>query len=247
MHHKYAVRDGEAVWTGSTNWTLDSWTREENVLVTVASEALAHAYARDFEELWSGGRVEGTGAFDVPPIDVGGVAVRAWFSPGRGPELSARIAKRIAAARRRVRIASPVLTAAPILAALNQALSEGAVDVAGVSDATQLTQVFGQWHANPNSAWKGPLLARVLTELPWTGKVSTPYAPGAVHDYMHAKVTVADDVVFIGSFNLSRSGEENAENVVEIVDAGLAERMAAFVDTVRGRYAAVPVPAYAAS
>ena len=36
---------------------------------------------------------------------------------------------------------------------------------------------------------------------------------------MHAKVTVADDVVFLGSFNLSRSGEENAENVLEIADA----------------------------
>ena len=28
MHHKFVVRDGAAVWTGSTNWTLDSWTRE---------------------------------------------------------------------------------------------------------------------------------------------------------------------------------------------------------------------------
>ena len=36
---------------------------------------------------------------------------------------------------------------------------------------------------------------------------------------MHAKVTVADDVVFVGSFNLSRSGEQNAENVLEIEDA----------------------------
>jgi len=63
------------------------------------------------------------------------VAVRAWFSPGRGPELSHRIAKRIGAARRRVRIASPVLTAAPILAALNEALSEGRVDVAIVDPA----------------------------------------------------------------------------------------------------------------
>jgi phosphatidylserine/phosphatidylglycerophosphate/cardiolipin synthase-like enzyme len=235
------------VWTGSTNWTLDSWTREENVLVTVDSAPLARAYARDFEDLWRRGRVEGSGGFDVPPIDVDGVAVRAWFSPGRGPELSARIAKRIVTARRRVRIASPVLTAAPILAALNQLLSEGVVDVAGVSDATQIGQVFSQWHDNEHSAWKGPLLARVLTRLPWTGKVSTPYAPGAVHDYMHAKVTVADNVVFIGSFNLSRSGEENAENVLEIVDAALAERMAAFVDGVRARYAAIGVPAYAAS
>ena len=37
---------------------------------------------------------------------------------------------------------------------------------------------------------------------------------------MHAKVTVADDVVFLGSFNLSHSGEQNAENVLEIHDAG---------------------------
>jgi phosphatidylserine/phosphatidylglycerophosphate/cardiolipin synthase-like enzyme len=246
MHHKYVVRDLSAVWSGSTNWTLDSWTREENVLVTVASEDIARAYARNFEELWSRGRIEGSGAFDVAPVDVGGVSVRPWFSPGRGPELSHRIAKRISTARRRLRIASPVLTAAPILAALNQLLSEGRVDAAGVSDATQVGQVFGQWRSNPNSAWKGPLLARVLTGLPWSGKVSTPYAPGAVHDYMHAKVTVADDVVFIGSFNLSRSGEQNAENVLEITDAALADRMASFIDTVRARYPGMPIPAYAA-
>ncbi len=247
MHHKYVVRDGSSVWTGSTNWTLDSWTREENILLTVESEGVARAYARDFEDLWSRGRVDGTGAFDAVAVDVGGVPVSAWFSPGRGPELSHRIAAAISAARRRVRIASPVLTAAPVLAALNQALAEGRVDVAGVCDATQVAQVFGQWRDNEHSAWKGPLLARVLSGLPWSGKVSTPYAPGAVHDYMHAKVTVADDVVFVGSFNLSRSGEENAENVLEIVSPELAERLAAFVDGVRARYPAVAVPAYAAS
>ena len=56
---------------------------------------------------------------------------------------------------------------------------------------------------------------------------------------MHAKMTVADDVVFIGSFNLSHSGELNAENVLEIADAALAERMAGFIDAVRARYPAV--------
>jgi hypothetical protein len=35
--------------------------------------------------------------------------------------------------------------------------------------------------------------------------------------------------------------------VLEIADAGLAERMAAFVDDVRGRYPTIAVPAYAAS
>ena len=41
MHHKYAVRDGAAVWTGSTNWTTDSWTRQENLVVTASSAELA--------------------------------------------------------------------------------------------------------------------------------------------------------------------------------------------------------------
>ena len=39
MHHKFVVRDEEAVWTGSTNWTDDSWSRQENVIVTVDSPA----------------------------------------------------------------------------------------------------------------------------------------------------------------------------------------------------------------
>jgi phosphatidylserine/phosphatidylglycerophosphate/cardiolipin synthase-like enzyme len=76
----------------------------------------------------------------------------------------------------------------------------------------------------------------VLRNAAFTGKRSTPYAPGAVHDYMHAKVCVCDDTVFIGSFNLSHSGEQNAENVLEIKEASLAERMAAYVDAIRAKY-----------
>jgi phosphatidylserine/phosphatidylglycerophosphate/cardiolipin synthase-like enzyme len=71
---------------------------------------------------------------------------------------------------------------------------------------------------------------------PFTGKLSTPYGAGTVHDYMHAKVTVCDDTAFVGSFNLSRSGEKNAENVLEIEDAGIADRLAAYIDEVRARY-----------
>jgi phosphatidylserine/phosphatidylglycerophosphate/cardiolipin synthase-like enzyme len=230
MHHKYAVRDREAVWTGSTNWTLDSWTRQENVTVTVADPGVAACYARNFEQLWETGRVGASGNFDAP--DAGGV--RPWFTPGRGRELSHRIAKRISTARRRVRIATPLVTAAPILAALNETIAEERVDIAGVCDATQTRQVFHQWSKNPRSRWKRPLLVGALEA--FSGKPSTPYAPGSLHDFMHAKVCVADDVAFIGSFNLSRSGETNAENVLEIADAALAERLADWIDGLRARY-----------
>ena len=89
-------------------------------------------------------------------------------------------------------------------------------------DATQLAQVFHQWHANGNSRWKIPLLERIVELGEFTGKRSIPWTPDSIHDFMHAKVTVCDDTVFAGSFNLSRSGELNAENVLEIREAALA-------------------------
>src|SRR3954452_883478 len=236
MHHKYVVRDGTAVWTGSTNWTIDSWEREENVLVCVSSAELAACFHRDFEDLWHRGRVDDTGEFDARPATLDDATVRPWFCPGRGPELSHRIASAIATARRRVRIASPVLTAAPVLSTVVQTLAEGRIDLRGVLDATQIAEVERQWAHNPNTTWKGPLLQHALASGAFTGKPSTPWAPGTVHDFMHAKVTVVDALVSAGSFNLSRSGETTAENVLDIHDAELAERLAAFIDTEGERY-----------
>ncbi len=178
MHHKYVVRDAASVWTGSTNWTGDSWTREENVIVMVDSPAVAALYRDDFEQLWTTRIVARSGKVDTAPVD----GMRAWFCPGRGEKLAHRIAKAIGAAQHRVRIASPVISSAPILGTLAQVASDGKVDLAGVVDATQ-----------------------------------------------------------IASFNLSHSGELNAENVLELTDPKLAERLAGFVDEVRGRYPPVAV------
>ena len=242
MHHKYVVRDGESVWTGSTNWTDDSWSREENIIVIVPSDAVARAYTTDFDQLWRSGSVAESGFVDPNPVHVGEARVRAWFAPGRGEALATRIAHRIARAKRRIRLSSPVLTSGPILGALAEAVSDAKVDIRGLVDATQMKGVYHQWSLNGNAAWKMPLVTRILGGAGFTGKESTPYGQGDVHDFMHAKVVVADDTTFVGSFNFSRSGERNAENVLEIRDAELADRLAAFVDEIRGRYPAAPLP-----
>jgi phosphatidylserine/phosphatidylglycerophosphate/cardiolipin synthase-like enzyme len=235
MHHKYAVRDEVDVWTGSTNWTDESWSRQENIVAVVTSQELAGRFGRNFHELWETGDVELSGRVDPVRVDVGGTRVRAWFSPGFGEALAHRIGKRIAAARRRIRVCSPVITSAPVLATLAQVVSERRVDAAGCVDATQVADVVHQWHENGNAEWKLPLLRRVLAG-PFSGKRSTPWTPDSVHDFMHAKIVVTDDDVFTGSFNLSRSGEKNAENTLEIRDAALADRLALYVDEVRARY-----------
>jgi phosphatidylserine/phosphatidylglycerophosphate/cardiolipin synthase-like enzyme len=236
MHHKYIVRDRDAVWTGSANWTDDSWTREENVIVIVESTGIAIRYQDDFAQLWKNRQVSKSGKVPTDPIDVGDAEVRTWFSPKRGEKLAHRIANLIGDADRRVRVASPVITSGPILGTLAEVAGDGKVDLAGVVDSTQINEVLEQWRINGNATWKMPSLKFLLDRATFSGKRSTPYAPGAIHDYMHAKVTVADDTVFIGSFNLSHSGETNAENVLEIEDAALAERMADFVDSIRVKY-----------
>jgi phosphatidylserine/phosphatidylglycerophosphate/cardiolipin synthase-like enzyme len=168
--------------------------------------------------------------------------VRPWFCPEHGEALAHRIAKHLGRAKRRIRIASPVLTSGPILGTLAEIAAEHRCDVAGVVDETQLDEVYHQWLTNGVSAWKVPLLRSVIEGIPFTGKRSTPWSPESVHDFMHAKVVVADDVSFVGSFNLSRSGERNAENVLEIRDADTAEQLAAFVDGVRVLYPRSDVP-----
>jgi phosphatidylserine/phosphatidylglycerophosphate/cardiolipin synthase-like enzyme len=243
MHHKYVVRDGEAVWTGSMNWTTDSWTLQENVLVLAYEPAVAAEYSRNFEELWRSRDVDRTGHAEPRTLDLAGVRGRAWFTPGHGEELSHRIAAALGRARERIRIASPVITAGPVLGTLAELAAEARVDLRGVVDRTQMDNVVHQWRTNGRSAWKIPILASVLEHADFRGKPSTEYAPDTPHDFMHAKVTVADEWVFAGSFNLSRSGEMNAENVLELRDAELADRLAAFIDSIRERYGAMPVPA----
>lgn len=253
MHHKYVIRDAgtdaATVWTGSMNWTNDSWTREENVILRAPSQELAADYARDFEELWTGGRVDRTGRYDLPGLSLlttdGPAKTHLFFSPGRGRRMSHVIADRIAHARKRVRVCSPVITSGVILGTLGDLLhsAPGHVDFKGVYDRTQMAEVLGQWRVDPHAGWKGPAFESLTAMLPFASKVTTPYSPTSVHDYMHAKVTVVDSTVFTGSYNLSHAGEENAENLLELDSAPLADRFVAYIDSVFTRYSSVPATA----
>ncbi|HEV8563515.1 MAG TPA: hypothetical protein VGR41_01215 [Actinomycetota bacterium] len=53
---------------------------------------------------------------------------------------------------------------------------------------------------------------------------------------MHAKAVVVDDEVLAGSYNLSKHGEGNAENVLHVVSEHHADRFADFADRVTALY-----------
>ena len=160
------------------------------------------------------------------------VSARPFFCPGRGVRLASAIAARIGSARQRVLVCSPVLTSGPILGALADLVQRGVVPLTGVVDGTQMRDVLRQWQQQ--ASWKPEAFRHVAAG--FARKRSTPW-PAYPHDYLHAKLVVADDWAFLGSFNYSRSGEENAENVLMLQGAAVADRIAAFIEQVASRYA----------
>lgn len=238
MHHKYLVRDARTpqgtVWTGSTNFTDDSWTLQENNIIRVLSPELCAYYETDFTQLWDRGDIATTGAHDTGTVLLGSTGIHVAFAPGEGPAIDHEVAHRIAAARRRLKICSMLITSGGILGALGDLLHHGRVrEYGGIFDGTQMDSVFDQWKDTP-TAWKIGAFEQVSRGL--AAKRSRPYAPSTPHDFMHNKVVVADDTVVTGSYNLSHSATENAENVLVVHDPQLADRYSAYIDGLAKRY-----------
>ncbi len=257
MHNKYIVRDRPApersdngatpsVWTGSTNFTDDSWNVEENNILRIASPDLARFYARDFADLWREGEIGTSGSFDTAPValtyDRTPLSAQVFFSPGRGPQIDDEVARRVSAARRRVRIWSMLMNSGALIGALGDLLAAGNVPVSGVYDRTQMASVLTQWQDVPHNVWKIGAIRQIVAQAGLIGKNSTPYRPDTIHDFMHAKVLVVDDTVITGSYNFSRSAEFNAENLLILENSALADRYSAFVDHLMAKYAAANQP-----
>ena len=153
MHHKYVVRDGETV--------LDRLDQLDRRLLDARGEpdrdrplegARRPLPRRTSRSCGRGATSPAPATSTRPRSRSTAIGVRPWFSPGHGEALAHRIARRLGQAKRRIRIASPVLTSGPILgtlAELSTNNSQNRPDIAGVLDATQIAEVIGQWREKP--------------------------------------------------------------------------------------------------
>jgi phosphatidylserine/phosphatidylglycerophosphate/cardiolipin synthase-like enzyme len=240
MHNKFIVRDGQSVWTGSTNMTDDAFTLMENNILEIDSPALADYYAQDFEQLWEKENFENTGNIHTEPTPVAfsgqPATARVMFSPGLGPEIDAEVAQRVRAARRRVRICSLLINSGTLISELGNLLRRNDVKVDGIYDRTQMGDVYRQWQEVPSNRWKIGALQEIVAAAHLVGKNSTPYTPTSTHDFMHNKVLIIDDTVITGSYNFSRSAEFNAENILFIESPPLAETYSGYIDHLIQKY-----------
>src|ERR1700724_3368002 len=240
MHSKFILRDRQSIWTGSTNMTDDAFTLMENNILEIDSSSLANYYAQDFEQLWEKENFDNTGNIRTVPVPLTfsgqSAEARVMFSPGCGLEIDSEIARRVRAAQRRVRICSLLINSGTLISELGNLLRGGRVAVDGIYDRTQMAQVYLQWQEVPQNRWKIDALKDIIAHAGLIGKDSMPYTPTGHHDFMHNKVLVIDDTVITGSYNFSRSAQFNAENILFIESAPLAEAYSAYIDHLKSKY-----------
>jgi phosphatidylserine/phosphatidylglycerophosphate/cardiolipin synthase-like enzyme len=241
MHHKYLIRDKQAVWTGSLNLSDDSLSRMENIVVACRSPKLAAYFERDFAQLWSIREIAESGAFPTEPdtLRFGGVPAPTDvdFAPGQGHQINEWVAEKLLRAQRRIVLCSMLLNSSKVLQALLTQLDRGEVELWGVYDQTQMTGVLDQWREIPDLAWKIAAVQRVVREGRLAGKRSRPYRPGQRHNFMHNKTVVVDETVITGSFNLSHNARDNAENMLAIENAALAAEVLDYTRRLAERFA----------
>ena len=240
MHHKFVVRDGEAVWTGSMNWSNDAMTRMENIVLMLESQVLADYFTRAFQPLWERREIVSSGAFPTNPAPLvyagEAASTDVDFSPGQGEQINDWVAARVLRAQKRIVVCSMLINSSRVLNAFVQQMDRGVVEISGVYDRTQMMGVLEQWKQDSRLAWKIDAVNRLIDTGHLLGKQSEPYEPGGSHNFMHNKTLVIDDVVVTGSYNLSHAAESNAENMLCITSSSLAARTVMYVNELRARF-----------
>ncbi|MFV0472873.1 MAG: phospholipase D-like domain-containing protein [Pikeienuella sp.] len=205
FHQKFIIRDGEAVLTGSTNFTPTGVGRAAgggnlNHVITIESPEIAKIYTREFKDIAKGnfGRQSEHGAHP-PEVALDGVRFKICFAPEHNPEME--IAKRINKAAERVDFAIFTFSqSSAIDDAMEMALRAG-VSIRGVLDGMQ-----------GNRDWAP---ARALTA---GGAALKLVRKSRLINKLHHKMMVIDDATLvIGSFNYTGPANlVNDENIVVI-------------------------------
>lgn len=124
MHHKFAVADGQRVWTGSANWTTSGLRSNANDAVRIDNPELASRYTEAFERLFIEEKFgESTLGISAQPVMIDESNVRVYFAPH--PQLEDEIVRYIQEAEQSIRIAMFAYTNDKIHKALLDAMTRG--------------------------------------------------------------------------------------------------------------------------
>ncbi len=232
MHQKFAVRDTDAVLTGSTNWTPSGLDRNLNHVVILHDENVASDYRREFTELWQGTFGESQVRRDPKPKerwihDGGGtprVPVKALFAPDHGPEME--VMKQMLKAR--CCIAFAIFTFAESSGIddtmRSVACGSGAVGAPAGSTVAIRGSFDGLQSGHEWAASHSLLNNDNIT-------LFRSHRRGSVGKLHHKLMVIDEQVIIAGSFNYTHPASYiNDENIVVIGNLETAEDMPRFAN-----------------
>lgn len=217
QHNKFAIFDNRTVWTGSTNFSNNAFTRNgENTLVMTDTQT-AQIFATEFAEMAGGAFSNGKTNNTAHEADIGGTRVEVAFAPTDG--LEQRIIAALASADHTIQVAMFVFTNDAIGEELLAARQRG-VTVEVLLDQVQAGSIYGLRDA----LCAGDVTVRVEN---WTGLLHNKYA---VVDAGSA----SDPLVITGSTNWTANAvESNDENLVIVHSAAIAASYAQDIERLK--------------
>jgi phosphatidylserine/phosphatidylglycerophosphate/cardiolipin synthase-like enzyme len=203
MHHKFVVVDGQAVLTGSWNFTIGDTYRLNNNAVIFRSPQLAANYTGEFEKMFTERKFGSNKASGVPypRVTIGSATISTYFSPQDKPADS--LVRAINGATSAIDFLAFSFTHDGIAQAV-MARSKAGAKVRGVFETTGSETRFSEFGR----------MREAGLEVYQDGN---PYV-------LHHKVFVIDRrVTVFGSFNFSdNAARANDENMLIVDDSGFA-------------------------
>jgi phosphatidylserine/phosphatidylglycerophosphate/cardiolipin synthase-like enzyme len=228
QHNKFAVIDGTAVWTGSTNWTDTGLTYNINNAVVITSPHVATAYEMEFAEMYAG-QFANSKTDNTPHVFTYTNAVmEIYFSPTDA--VRQKVLETVTAASSSLDFAIFFWTDDPLGALVQSKVVTEGLAVSGVWDAVGAANSYSEDDRLCDSG------VPLKTEL-FGGKVH--------HKFMVVDAGSAAPALIMGSTNWSASGFDggNDENLLIIHSS---EAAAAYAAEARALYDRLPAAAVCA-
>ena len=204
MHNKFAIFDGEKVFTGSMNFSQTGFSGfNQNSVVIINSKSAAEIYKKEFEQMFEGKFHTTKTKTSVQKLNLSdGTKITIAFSP-QDKVITNNLMPLVNSAKKYIYMPAFLITHKPLTNALIAAQYRG-VEVKIILDATSTTTR----HSTMNLLRQSGIPVKIEN---YAGK-------------MHSKVMIIDDkYVVTGSTNFSSSGEnKNDENMIIIENPKIA-------------------------
>lgn len=202
MHNKFFVIDGQMVWLGSWNVSLNDTFRNNNNVIVIRSTQLAQNYTQEFNEMFAG-NFGPTSPNDTPnaAFTFNGIPIESYFSSEEDP--MPKLVEFVESAQQSVHFMAFSFTDDALAAAMVERHFAN-VEVAGI---------FESRGANTEHSSCPPLLESGAA-------VKLDSNPRTFH---HKIIIIDSKAVAIGSFNYSNNAaNNNDENLIIIHDPAVA-------------------------